>query len=150
MGGGKKKTVHHTTKVPNEYDDAWIRTKFADVDRISNQFSNWQSGREAQLGREQQIRDQLQRDLSGLTADFAGAQANIANLQTQGQGLMSDFAGLSGAQQQQMKDLYNLSTQAGSGVSGVSTNQGLTFTRPRSSGTGGFNRQQLQTQSLNV
>ena len=148
--GGKKKTVHHTTRTPNDYDDAWIRTKFADVDRISNQFANWQSGREAQLGREQQIRDQLQRDLSGLTADFAGAQANIANLQTQGQGLMSDFAGLSGAQQQQMKDLYNLAQMDGSGVTGVSTNQGLTFTRPRSSGTGGFNRQQLQTQSLNV
>ena len=148
--GGKKKTVHHTTRTPNDYDDAWIRTKFADVDRISNQFANWQSGREAQLGREQNIRDQLQRDLAGLTADFAGAQANIENLQRGGSQLASDFAGLSGAQQQQMKDLYNLATTSGSGVTGVRTDQGLTFTRPRTGGTTGFNRQQLQTQSLNV
>ena len=148
--GGKKKTVHHTTKVPNDYDDAWIRSKFGDVDRMSQQFATWQAGREASLGREQAMRDEFRRDISGLTAGQAGMQANIGNLQAGGQQLQSAYAGLSQSHQQQMKDLYNLASQEGGGVYGVQTDQGLTFTRPRAGGTAGLNRQQLQTQSLNV
>ena len=148
--GGKKKTVHHTTRVPNDYDDAWIRTKFGDVDRIAQQFSTWQSGRDAALGAEQRQREQFARDISGLAAGQAGLSANVGNLQSYGQQLQADFSGLSGAQQQQAKDLYNLASQEGSGVYGVRTDQGLTFTRPRTGGTSGLNRQQLQTQSLNV
>ncbi len=148
--GGKKKTVHHTTRVPNEYDDAWIRSKFGDVDRIAQDFSTWKSGREAAIGSEQRMREQFGRDLGSLQAGQAGLLANVGNLQTTGQQMQADFAGLSGVQQQQMKDLYNLAQQEGSGVYGVRTDQGLTFTRPRTGGTSGLNRQQLQTQSLNV
>ena len=148
--GGKKKTVHHTTRVPNDYDDAWIRSKFGDVDRIAQDFSTWKSRREAAIGSEQRMREQFGRDLSGLQAGQAGLMANVGNLQAGSEQLQSDFSGLSGVQQQQMKDLYNLANQEGSGVYGVRTDQGLTFTRPRTGGTSGLNRQQLQTQSLNV
>jgi len=149
MGGKKSRTVYQTTQTPNDYDDAWIRSKFADLDKQALGFSNWQAGRQANLGREQRIRDELQSGLSGLTADFAGAQANIENLQRGSDALTSDFAGLSGAQQQQMKDLYNLA-QEGKGVTGVRSQGGLTFTKPRVSGTGSLNRQALQTGSLNI
>ena len=150
MGGGKKKTVYRTQSVPNDYDDAWIREKFGQMDQQALGFANWQAGRQASLGREERIRDELQQGLSGLSASQAAALANIENLQRQDQALTSDFAGLSQSQQQQMKDLYNLSQQEGSGVEGVRTGQGLTFTRPRVSGTSGLNRQQLQTSSLNI
>ena len=96
------------------------------------------------------MRQQLQSGLSGLQADFAGASANIENLQRGNQALTSDFAGLSGAQQQQMKDLYNMASKDGSGVTGVRSQGGLTFTKPRVSGTGSLNRNQLQTGSLNI
>tara|TARA_Y100001973_G_C5150958_1_gene308086 strand:- start:20 stop:469 length:450 start_codon:yes stop_codon:yes gene_type:complete len=149
MGGKKRKTVYQTTLTPNDYDDAWIRQKFGELDQQALGFSNWQAGRQASLGREQDIRDQLRTGLSGLQADFAGARANIENLQRGEQALTSDFAGLSGAQQQQMKDLYNLA-QEGKGVTGVRSQGGLTFTKPRVSGTGSLNRNQLQSGSLNI
>ena len=149
MGGGRKKTVYQTTQTPNDYDDAWIRDKFSQLDQQALGFSNWQAGRQANLGREQRIRDELRSGLSGLQTDFAGAQANIENLQRGSDALTSDFAGLSGAQQQQMKDLYNLA-QEGKGVTGVRSQGGLTFTKPRVSGTGSLNRQALQTGSLNI
>ena len=157
MGGGKKKTVYRTQSVPNDYDDAWIREKFGQMDQQALGFANWQAGRQASLGREERIRDELQSGLSGLSSQQAAAMANIENLQRSDQRMSSDFqglgqefAGLSQSQQQQMKDLYNLSQQEGSGVEGVRTGQGLTFTRPRVSGTSGLNRQQLQTSSLNI
>ena len=149
MGGGRSRTVYQTTQTPNDYDDSWIRSKFGELDRQALGFSNWQAGRQANLGREQAARDELRSGLSGLTADFAGAQANIENLQRGDAQLTSDFAGLSGAQQQQMKDLYNLA-QEGKGVQGVKTQAGMTFTKPRVAGTGSLNRNQLQTGSLNI
>ena len=147
--GGKKKTVHHTTRTPNDYNDAWIRSKFGELDRQALGFSNWQAGRQANLGREADLRQQLQSGISGLQADFAGASANIENLQRGQTAMTSDFAGLSGAQQQQMKDLYNMA-QEGKGVTGVRSEGGLTFTKPRVSGTGSLNRNALQTGSLNI
>mgnify|MGYP003115335108 FL=1 len=149
MGGGRSRTVYQTTQTPNDYNDAWIRQKFGELDQQALGFSNWQAGRQASLGREQDIRDQLRTGLSGLQADFAGASANIENLQRGSQAMQSDFAGLSGAQQQQMKDLYNLA-QEGKGVTGVRSQGGLTFTKPRVSGTGSLNRNALQTGSLNI
>ena len=149
MGGGRSRTIYQTTQTPNDYDDAWIRSKFADLDKQALGFSNWQASRQANLGREQAARDELRQGLSGLTADFAGAQANIENLQRGDAQLTSDFAGLSGAQQQQMKDLYNLA-QEGKGVQGVKTQAGMTFTKPRVAGTGSLNRHALQTGSLNI
>ena len=149
MGGGGRKTVYQTTQTPNDYNDAWIRSKFADLDKQALGFSNWQAGRQANLGREADMRQQLQSGLSGLQADFAGASANIENLQRGQTAMTSDFAGLSGAQQQQMKDLYNLA-QEGKGVQGVKTQAGMTFTKPRVSGTGSLNRNALQTGSLNI
>jgi len=149
MGGGRSRTIYQTTQTPNDYDDAWIRQKFGELDRQALGFSNWQASRQANLGREQAARDELRQGLSGLTADFAGAQANIENLQRGDAQLTSDFAGLSGAQQQQMKDLYNLA-QEGKGVQGVKTQAGMTFTKPRVAGTGSLNRNALQTGSLNI
>ena len=149
MGGGGRSshtTTHQTTQ--NPYDDAWIRDRFQGVDQRGLQFENWMSTRQANLGREQSIRDQLQSGLSSLQSDFSGAQANIQNLKEQGQQQAADFAGLSGAQLQQAKDLYNLATTEGSGVQGYKNPAGMTFIRPK--GTSGLNRQSLQTQSLNV
>ena len=149
MGGGRSRTVYQPTQTPNDYNDAWIRSKFADLDKQALGFSNWQAGRQANLGREADMRQQLQSGLSGLTADFAGASANIENLQRGQTAMTSDFAGLSGSQQQQMKDLYNLASR-GEGVTGVRSQGGLTFTKPRAGGTGTLNRQSLQTGSLNI
>ena len=149
MGGGGRSshtTTQHTTE--NPYDDQWIRDRFAGVDQRGMEFSNFMANRQANLSREQGIRDQLQSGLSGLRADFAGAQANIQNLQQNQQQAQADFAGLSGAQLQQAKDLYNLAQQEGSGVQGYKNPAGMTFIRPK--GTSGLNRASLQTQSLNV
>ena len=148
-GGGRARTVYQTTQTPNDYNDAWIRSKFADLDKQALGFSNWQAGRQANLGREADMRQQLQSGLGNLRADFAGASANIENLQRGAESMTSDFAGLSGAQQQQMKDLYNMA-QEGKGVTGVRSEGGLTFTKPRVSGTGSLNRNALQTGSLNI
>ena len=149
-GGGRSKTVYQETKTPNDYNDAWIRDKFSALDQQALGFSNWQAGRQANLGREADMRQQLQSGLSGLTADFAGASANIENLQRGNQALTSDFAGLSGTQQQQMKDLYNMASTGQGGVQGVRSQGGLTFTKPRVGGTGSLNRNALQTGSLNI
>ena len=148
-GGGRSKTIYQETKTPNDYNDAWIRQKCGELDSQALGFSNWQASRQANLGREADMRQQLQSGLSGLQADFAGASANIENLQRGSESLTSDFAGLSGAQQQQMKDLYNMA-QEGKGVTGVRSEGGLTFTKPRVSGTGSLNRNALQTGSLNI
>ena len=149
MGGGGRSS-HTTTHnvAENPYDDQWIRDRFTGVDQRGMEFSNWMNQRQSSLGREQSIRDQLQSGLSGLQADFAGASANIQNLQQGQQQASADFAGLQGSQLQQAKDLYNLATQEGSGVQGYRNPAGMTFIRPK--GTSGLNRQSLQTQSLNV
>ena len=81
MGGGRSRTVYQTTQTPNDYDDAWIRDKFSALDQQALGFSNWQAGRQANLGREADMRQQLQSGLGNLRADFAGASANIENLQ---------------------------------------------------------------------
>ena len=75
-------------------------------------------------------------------------KTNQQEQQTQSQQAQADFAGLSGAQLQQAKDLYNLAQQEGSGVQGYRNPAGMTFIRPK--GTAGLNRASLQTQSLNV
>ena len=148
--GGRSRSSHTTTHqtTQNPYDDAWIRDKFQGIDQRGVEFSNFMAQRQANLGREQDLRAQLQSGLAGLQADFAGASANIQNLQQQNQQAQADFAGLQGSQLQQAKDLYNLATKEGSGVQGYRTDAGMTFIRPK--GTAGLNRQSLQTQSLNV
>ena len=150
MGGGGHSTTHHTTREENPYDDAWIRQKFGDVDRLGLQFSNWQAGRQASLGREADIRSANEAAIRGLQTGGAAMGADIQNLKDYRASATADFAGLSGAQQQQMKDLYNLAQQEGSGVHGVRTGAGITFVRPKMIGTGSLNRQQLQTGSLNI
>ena len=150
MGGGGHSTTHHTTKQENPYDDAWIRSKFGDVDKQALAFSNWQSGRQASLGREADIRSANEAAIRGLQTGGAAMGADIQNLKDYRASATADFAGLSGAQQQQMKDLYNLAQQEGSGVHGVRTGAGMTFVRPKMIGTGSLNRQQLQTGSLNI
>ena len=148
--GGRSRTTHQTVRqdVQNPYDDAWIRDKFQGIDQRGVEFSNFMAGRQANLGREADLRSQLQSGLAGLQADFAGAQANISNLQQGQQQPAADFAGLQGSQLQQAKDLYNLATTEGSGVQGYRNPAGMTFIRPK--GTAGLNRASLQTQSLNV
>ena len=144
MGGGGHSTEYHETKVPNDYDDAWIRAKFGDVDQKGLEFSNWRAGREATLGMEKQLREKNRDMLAALSTDFARSQEQIKNLQSGAQALTSDFAGLTGQQLQTAKDLFNLSRQPGSGVTQQRTNQGLTYVRP------GRTRTDLQTGSLNV
>ena len=81
MGGGKKKTVYRTQSVPNDYDDAWIREKFGQMDQQALGFANWQAGRQASLGREERIRDELQSGLSGLSSQQAAAMAEQQSIQ---------------------------------------------------------------------
>ena len=150
MGGGKSKTVYQQSNVENPYDDAWIRDKFGNLDLQGVGFQNWMDTRKAAIGNEQRFREQLQTGLSGLQAQQAANQAHIQNLKEQGSGMQANFAGLSQAQSQQMKDLYNLANQAGSGVYGVQGPQGITFTKPKTQGTNAFKQGQLQTGSLNI
>ena len=153
--GGSHKTTHHTVKQENPYDDQWIRSKFDRHAMEGAGFQNWMATRQSQIGREQQMRDQLMAATSQLAQQGAGQQANIANLQRQVgagaqglSGLQAQFQGMSTAQQQQMKDLYNLANKQGTGVYGVQTPQGMTFTKV--SGGTGSGRGSLQTGSLNV
>ena len=73
MGGGGHTTTHHETKTPNDYNDAWVRSKFDTIDERYTDFSNWRSGREASLGYEGRQRDanaQLLAELQGTTRNF--------------------------------------------------------------------------------
>ena len=144
MGGGSHKTEYFETKTPNDYDDAWIRDKFGNIDRQGLEFSNWRAGREAALDSERALREKNRDLLSQLSSDFAVSQEQIKNLHSGAQALTSDFAGLSGEQLATAKNLFNLSRKQGSGVTQSRTNQGLTYVRP------GRTRTDLQTSSLNV
>ena len=153
--GGSHETTHHTVKEENPYDDAWIRSRFDKHAREGAGFSNWMASRQSQISREQQMRDQLMAATSQLAQQGAAQQANISNLQRQGagaaaglSGLQAQFQGMSTAQQQQMKDLYNLANKQGTGVYGVQTPQGMTFTKVQ--GGTGSGRGSLQTGSLNI
>lgn len=146
MGGGGHSTTHHETKIPNDYDDAWIRTKFGDVDKAGLEFSNWRAGREATLGSEKELRERNRDMLAALSSDFAVSQEQIRNLQSGAQALTSDFAGLTGQQLQTAKDLFNLSNIPGSGTTRARTNQGLTYSTRATGGP----RTDLQTSSLNI
>jgi len=179
MGGGGTKTVHHTTKTPNDYDDAWIRSKFDDLDRRGQEFSNWRSGREAALSYEGQQRQANADALAGLTGDFRALGSTVEGLGSQQQRLGADFRGLGATQtrqfenlsaaqrqaameqneqfqnmtaqqQQQFKDIYNL--QGSQGVEGVRTQKGLTPGQRRGGGAyGSMNRGGMRiNQSLNI
>jgi len=179
MGGGGTKTVHHTTKTPNDYDDAWIRSKFDDLDRRGQEFSNWRSGREASLSYEGQQRQANADALAGLTGDFRALGSTVEGLGSQQQRLGADFRGLGATQtrqfenlsasqrqaameqneqfqnmtaqqQQQFKDIYNLQGQGG--VEGVRTQKGITPGQRRGGGAyGSMNRGGMRiNQSLNI
>jgi len=179
MGGGGTKTVHHTTKTPNDYDDAWIRSKFDDLDRRGQEFSNWRSGREASLGYEATQRQANADALAGLTGDFRALGSTVEGLGSQQQRLGADFRGLGATQtrqfenlsasqrqaameqneqfqnmtaqqQQQFKDIYNLQGQGG--VEGVRTQKGITPGQRRGGGAyGSMNRGGMRiNQSLNI
>ena len=105
MGGGGTKTVHHTTKTPNDYDDAWIRSKFDDLDRRGQEFSNWRSGREAQLGYEATQRQSTADALAGLTGDFRALGSTVEGLGSRQQQLGADFRGLGATQTQNFREL---------------------------------------------
>ena len=104
MGGGTK-TVHHTTKTPNDYDDAWIRSKFDDLDRRGQEFANWRSGREAQLGYERSQREANARALGELTGDFRALGSTVEGLGSRQQQLGADFRGLGATQTKNFRDL---------------------------------------------
>lgn len=105
MGGGGTKTVHHTTKTPNDYDDAWIRSKFDDLDRRGQEFSNWRSGRDAQLGYERSQREANARALGQLTGDFRALGSTVEGLGQGQQRLGADFRGLGATQTKNFRDL---------------------------------------------
>ena len=160
MGGGGHTTTHHETKTPNDYNDAWIRSKFDTIDERYTDFSNWRSGREAQLGYEGRQRDanaellaQLQGDYRGLSSDLEGLgnrqDALRGDFRGLGETTTSRFADLTDAQRQQFKDIYNL--QGGPGTQGVKTQKGLTPQQRRGGGSyGSFNRGGMQISGLNV
>ena len=160
MGGGGHRTTHHETKTPNDYNDAWIRSKFDTIDERYTDFSNWRSGREAQLGYEGRQRDanaallaQLQGDYRGLSSDVEGLGSRQDALRGDFRGLgattTSRFADLTDAQRQQFKDIYNL--QGGPGTKGVKTQRGLTAAERRGGVSyGGFNRGGMRISSLNI
>ena len=160
MGGGGHTTTHHETKTPNDYNDAWIRSKFDTIDERYTDFSNWRSGREASLGYEGRQRDANAQLLAELQGTTRGLGADIEGLGRSHEGLSADFRGLGAtttsrfadltdAQRQQFKDIYNL--QAGPGTQGVATLKGLTPQQRRGGGSyGAFNRGGLQVKSLNV
>ena len=177
MGGGSE-TIHHTTETPNDYDDAWIRSKFDDLDRRGQEFSNWRSGREASLSYEAQQRQSNADALAGLTGDFRALGSTVEGLGSQQQRLGADFRGLGATQtrqfqdlssaqrqaaleqneqfqnmtaqqQQQFKDIYNLQGQGG--VEGVRTQKGITPGGRRGGAYGGFNRGGMRiNKSLNI
>ena len=146
MGGGGHTTTHNETRIPNDYDDAWIRSRFVDIDKQGLDFSNWRAGREATLSDERALRERNRDMLGQLSQDFAVSQEQIRNLQSGAQALTSDFAGLTGQQLQTAKDLFNLSNVPGSGTTRARTNQGLTYSTRASQGP----RTDLQTSSLNI
>ena len=105
MGGGGTRTVHHTTQTPNDYDDAWIRSKFDDLDRRGQEFSNWRSGREAQLGDDAQQRQSTADALGALTGDFRALGSTVEGLGSRQQQLGADFRGLGATQTQNFREL---------------------------------------------
>ena len=178
MGGGSE-TIHHTTETPNDYDDAWIRSKFDAIDERGRQYSTWQAGREAALSYEQRQRQANADALSGLTGDFRALGATVEGLGRGQDRLGADFRGLGATQtrqfeglsaaqrqaameqneqfqnmtaqqQQQFKDIYNLQGQGS--VEGVRTQRGITPGQRRGGGAyGSMNRGGMRiNQSLNV
>ena len=159
MGGGGHTTTHHETKTPNDYNDAWIRSKFDTIDERYTDFSNWRSGREAALGYEGRQRDANARLLAELQGTTRGLGADIEGLGRSHEGLSADFRGLGAtttsrfadltdAQRQQFKDIYNLQGQGG--VQGAKTQKGLTPQQRRGGGSyGSFNRGGMQISGLN-
>ena len=105
MGGGGTKTVHHTTKTPNDYNDAWIRNRFNDLERRGREFSDWRSGRDASLAYERQQREANARALGDLTGDFRGLSSTVEGLGAGQQRLGADFRGLGATQTQNFRDL---------------------------------------------
>jgi len=166
--GGRRTTTHNTTTTPNDYDDAWIRSKFDAYDTRANEFSNWRAGREASIGFEAQQRAanrdslaalqgqsrQFQSDLEGLGAGQRALGSQYEELGADFRGLgattTSRFSDLNEAQRQQFKDIYNL--KGGPETKGVATQKGLAgATRARGGGAyGGFNRGGMRISSLNV
>ena len=177
--GGSKKTVHHTTQTPSDYDDAWIRSKFDTLDQRGAEFSNWRAGRDASLGYEAQQRQANAAALGQLTGDFRSLGSTVEGLGARQDRLGSDFRGLGATQtqhyqdlslaqrqaameqneqfqnmtaqqQQQFKDIYNLQGQGG--VEGVRTQKGLTPGQRRGGGAyGSMNRGGMRiNQSLNI
>ena len=152
-GGGRHSTTHHTVEKDNPYDDAWIRSRFDEQAKAGLAFSNWQAGRKASLDNEAAQRQKLQDLTQNLRSTQAGLQADIKNLKSgaAGQagmlgGLQTQFQGMSATQQQQMKNLYNLANKQGSGVYGVQTPQGITYTNIGKKTAG---RGSLTTSALN-
>ena len=110
-----------------------------------------------------QSQTNLASSLGGLRTDFSGLGQQVTNLgdtvSAQGQDIAGNIEGISGLgagfdqlsadQKKQVTELFNLA-QAGKGVKGVKTSQGITFTQPRGIGTGALNRDALTFGSLNL
>ena len=94
MGGGGHTTTHHETKTPNDYNDAWIRSKFDSIENRYTDFSNWRSGREAALGYEGRQRDANAQMLAQLQGDYRGLSSDVEGLGSRQKQLGADFGGL--------------------------------------------------------
>ena len=140
-------------KEPYKYEDQWIKDKHTAYDQGVAGITDWQNRRMDAITDEQRQRDEFRSGIAGLQTQFAGANANLQNLQRQMQS-QPDWGAVTAQQAPQAKQLWDLQhaqvaathqyNQLG-GLTAVLKN--LKGSAPSSSAT---NRAKLSTDSLNV
>jgi len=138
---------------PYKYEDQWIKDKHTAYDQSTAGIQDWQSQRMSAIADEQRQRDDFRSGIAGLRTDFAGAQANLQNLQKQIQS-QPDWGAVQSQQSQQARQLWDLQQAQDSATHQYNQLGGLTNvlknlkgSAPASSST---NRAKLSTSSLNV
>ena len=138
---------------PYKYEDQWIKDKHTAYDQGVAGITDWQNQRMSAIQDEQRQRDEFRSGIAGLQTQFAGANANLQNLQRQMQS-QPDWGAVQAQQSQQARQLYDLQQAQDSATHQYNQLGGLTNvlkqlkgSAPASSST---NRAKLQTGSLNV
>ena len=138
---------------PYKYEDQWIKDKHTSYDQGVAGITDWQNRRMDAITDEQRQRDEFRSGIAGLQTQFAGANANLQNLQRQMQS-QPDWGAVQAQQSQQARQLYDLQQAQDSATHQYNQLGGLTSvlkqlkgSAPASSST---NRAKLQTGSLNV
>ena len=138
---------------PYKYEDQWIKDKHTAYDQGVAGITDWQNQRMSAIQDEQRQRDEFRSGIAGLQTQFAGANANLQNLQRQMQS-QPDWGAVQAQQSQQARQLWDLQQAQDSATHQYNQLGGLTSvlkqlkgSAPASSST---NRAKLQTGSLNV